>query len=375
MRIKEGPILIDKAELMIVRMPLLSPFETSFGRETHKTAIIVSLHSDGLVGYSECVASEAPYYSYETVTTAWHVIEDYVLPNLLGKEFSSPEALMKSMARIRGHNMAKASVEMAFWDLVAKANRISLSKALGGVKERIESGVSIGIQESMHKLINMISKYMDEGYRRIKIKIKPRWDVEVVKEVRKVFPDIPLMVDANSAYTLDDIDVFKEIDRYDLMMVEQPLSYDDIVDHAKLQSQISTPICLDESIKSYDDARHAIELGSCRIINIKPGRVGGHLISKTIHDYCMDEGIPVWMGGMLETGIGRAHNVALASLPNFKLPGDVSASDRYFEEDIVEPPFKLNPDGTIDVPKGHGIGVEVMEERIEKFRLKKRTFK
>lgn len=365
---------IERVELRLIEMELVEPFETSFGREMSRKAIILALKSGGATGWGECVAGSGPWYSYETVKTAWHVLEDHIIPELLGRDISGPEALVEKLSRIRGHNMAKACIEMAFWDLTAKLKEVPLSRLLGGTRERIESGVSIGIQKSVSDLLNLIERRLAQGYRRVKIKIKPGWDVEVVRAVREKFSHIMLTADANSAYTLNDVAVFKALDEFNLLMLEQPLDYDDLIDHASLQKGIKAPICLDESIKTPQDARKALELGSCRIINIKPGRVGGFCNAKRIHDECRAKLVPVWCGGMLETGIGRAHNVALASLPNFSLPNDISASERYYKQDLVEPPFKLNADGTIDVPRGPGIGVEVLHDQLAKATLKRTSF-
>jgi O-succinylbenzoate synthase len=372
-------VLVRRVELRVVRIPLVAPFETSGWVEENKTCIIVALEGDGVVGYGECVAQETPSYSYETVETAWHVMSDFILPAIVGREFQEVGEFVEAASKargfqIRGHNMAKAAVEMAFWDAYSKARGISLSRALGGVKSEVPVGVSLGLQRTPEELIRLIGRYLDEGYRRIKVKIKPGMDVELVGRVRDAYPSIPLMVDANGAYTLRDKERLKALDRYDLMMIEQPLAFDDLVDHARLQRMLKTPLCLDESIHGVEDARKALMLKSCRVINIKPGRVGGHQQSKRIHDFCMRRGIPVWCGGMLETGVGRAHNVALASLPNFTLPGDTSASRRYFQEDIVEPPFELNRDGTLSVPRGPGIGVEVVQERLDKYTVRRRVF-
>ncbi|MEX2705329.1 MAG: o-succinylbenzoate synthase [Candidatus Freyrarchaeum guaymaensis] len=367
-------MLIEKIELREIQMEYVAPFETSFGKEYHKRAIIVKVEAQGIEGYGECVAEEGPWYSYETVETAWHVLSQFMIPLVLKKDFESPEELLLSLKRIRGHNMAHAAIEEAFMDAYAKAMKTPLSKLLGGVKNRIESGVSIGIQETVEKLLKNIEKYLEERYRRIKIKIKPQWDLKVVEEVRKAYPEISLMVDANGAYTINDFSHLQKFDDYNLLMIEQPLDYDDLVFHAELQSKMKTPICLDESIPNLSSAQAALRLGSCRIINIKVGRVGGLQRAKKIHDYCQENGVPVWCGGMLETGIGRAINVAIASLPNYKLPNDISASSRYYSEDLVEPPFQLNRDGTMTVPQKPGIGVEVVQERLEKVTKRSRIF-
>lgn len=366
---------VDSVELRVLKMPLASTFETSFFRYTHKNCIIISLNSENLVAYSECVANQGPWYSYETTETAWHILTNFLIPPILGKEFDSPDELNDTFLSVRGHNMAKASLEMAFWDLRAKSDKLSLSGLLEGVRNRIDCGVSIGIQESFDKLLKTIGRFLDLNYKRIKIKIKPGYDVDYVRRVRSEYPDIPLSVDANSAYSFENLQIFKQIDELGLEYIEQPLAYDDIVDHARLQSQLRTRICLDESIETIHDARGALEMGSCKVVNIKPGRVGGFHTSRQIHDLCESRGVPVWCGGMMETGIGRAHNVALASLRNFRLPGDISASERYFEEDIVEPPFRLNSDGTMNVPPGPGLGVEVLEDRVEKHTIKRTVLK
>lgn len=365
---------IERIELRIIEMKLVEPFETSFGREEKRPAIIVSAMSDGTVGWGECVAGSGPWYSYETIQTAWHVIGDYLVPALFESDLSHPEELPKRWERVRGHPMAKAGLEAALWDLFAKMGKISLSGMFGGTKNRIESGISIGIQRDLPALLAIIERRLGQGYRRVKLKIKPGWDVEIIKAARGRFPEIPLMADANSAYTLNDIAIFKKLDEYDLLMIEQPFSYEDLVDHAELQGEIRTPICLDESVKSPEDARRALQLGSCRIINIKPGRVGGPSNARRIHDLCVAKHVPVWCGGMLETGIGRAHNVALASLPGFTLPNDLSASDRYYLEDLIEPAFVLNSDGTLSVPQGVGIGVTIREERLAQATMDQKVF-
>lgn len=363
---------IQKVDLRVVEIPYIHPFETSFGREEKNTEVIIQLKSDDLQGFGECVALDNPYYSYETVKTEWHILEDFIICEVKKKEFETPEDVQSIFRRIRGHPMAKAGIEEAFWDLFAKERNTSLSKVLGGTKSKIDSGVSIGI-DKIEVVLSNIDKRWNEGYKRIKIKIKPGWDANIVKRIRKEFGDIPLMVDANAAYTLRDVNLMKELDQYGLMMIEQPLSYDDLYDHALLQKELETPICLDESIKSTKDAEIALKLGSCRIINIKHGRVGGLLKSKEIHDLCRASNIPVWAGGMLEFGIGRATNIALASLEGFSLPNDISATDRYYEEDITEP-FVLNGDGTISVPTGAGIGVEIKEDTLEKYTVKKKEY-
>ncbi len=365
---------LERVELILVELPLVEPFETSFGRESLRPCVLVKAQSDGLVGWGECVAGSGPWYSYETVETAWHVLRSFLIPTVLGRPLEHPETMARGWARVRGHPMAKAGLEAALWDLWAQAQGISLREALGGVKERVESGISLGIQPSLEALLERVERALARGYRRVKLKIRPGWDVQVVKAVRERFGPIPLSVDANAAYTLSDLDTFKALDRFELMMIEQPFRYDDLVDHAELQKQLRTPICLDESVPSPEAARQALKLGSGRIINVKPGRVGGLAAARKVHDLCVERGVPVWCGGMLETGIGRAHNVALASLPGFTLPNDLSESARYYRRDLVEPPFVLNPDGTLPVPRGPGIGVEVVEERVERATVRREAF-
>jgi O-succinylbenzoate synthase len=365
---------IEQVELRHIKMILVSPFVTSMGIEYDEEHIIVRVDSEGITGWGESVAEGTPFYSYETVTTAWHILKDFLIPSILGKDLSDIDEAIALYEKVRGHMMAKAGLEAALWDLFAKSRQVSLSKILGGVRNKVEVGVSIGIQDSEALLIKKVEGYLAEGYKRIKIKIAQGNDIRFVAALRKEFPDLSLQVDANSAYTLDDIAIFRKLDDYGLQLIEQPLGYEDIFDHSKLQREIKTPLCLDESIHSLDDTRAAIELKSCRIINIKPGRVGGFTESKLIHDYCVSMNIPVWHGGMLESGIGRAGNVALASLPNFTLPGDISASKRYYKEDIVEPEFVVNPDGTMDVPVKHGIGVEVNMKMIDKVTVRSERF-
>ena len=356
-------------------MELVSPFVTSMGTEYDEEHIIVRVDADGVTGWGESVAEGTPFYSYETVQTAWHILKDFLIPSILGKDLNNVAEAIALNAKVRGHMMAKAGLEAALWDAFAKSQNISLSKMLGGTRDKVDVGVSIGIQSSVPELIKKVEGYLAEGYKRIKIKISPGLDMQFVEALRKQFPHLLLQVDANSAYTLDDINLFKKMDEYNLSLIEQPLGYEDIFDHSKLQRELKTPICLDESIHSLDDTRAAIELDSCRIINIKPGRVGGFTESKLIHDYCASMNIPVWHGGMLESGIGRAGNVALASLPNFTLPGDISASKRYYKEDIVEPEFTVNPDGTMNVPTGPGIGVSVNMKMLEKVTVFKESFR
>ena len=362
---------IERLELRLLKLPLVHFFETSFGRVDEKHFILVRADGGGATGYGECVAEQDPYYSAETNETAWHIIADFVAPRVIGTEFAHPRDMFPALKAIRGHNMAKAAVEMAAWDLYATQRGEPLSRVLGGTRDRIASGVSIGIQGSLDELAAKVERELAAGYRRIKIKIKPGWDLEAVETVRARFGAIPLMVDANAAYTLADADHLAKLDRFDLMMIEQPLDYDDVADHAVLQRRLKTPICLDESIKTAGIAREAITAGACRIINIKPGRVGGFAESIRLHDLCASHGIPVWHGGMLESGIGRAANVHLSTLPNFSLPGDIAASKRYFDPDLIDPPIEVAADGTIAVPTAPGLGVAVREDRIEGATLKK----
>jgi O-succinylbenzoate synthase len=358
-------VRIDQLELRLCRLPLVSFFETSFGRSYDRTFLLARVEGDGAEGWGEGVAEANPYYSSETTETAWHIITAFLAARVLGRRFDHPNAVFDAMRPIRGHNMAKAIVEMAAWDLYARQHGQPLSQVLGGTRARIASGVSIGIQDSLSQLREKVARELSAGYRRIKIKIKPGWDLDTVRMVRQEFGPIPLMVDANAAYTLDDAAHLAELDEYDLMMIEQPLEYDDVMDHVELQRHLKTPICLDESIHTVRIARDAITAGACRIINIKPGRVGGHRESVRLHDLCKAHGIPVWHGGMLETGIGRAHNIHLASLPNFSLPGDIAASKRYYVPDLIDPPIEVAADGTIAVPTSPGIGVNIVRDRVD----------
>jgi len=366
-------VKIERLELRLLKLPLVHFFETSFGRIHDKHFILVRLESAGESGYGECVAEQDPYYSSETNDTVWHIIESFVAPRVLGVEFAHPRDVFPALKAIRGHNMAKAAVEMAAWDLYARQAGEPLSRTLGGTRDRIASGVSIGIQDSLHDLAAKVDRELAAGYRRIKIKIKPGWDLDAVETVRARFGAVPLMVDANAAYAPGDADHLAKLDRYDLMMIEQPLDYDDIGDHAVLQRRLKTPVCLDESIKTVNIAREAIAAGACRIINIKPGRVGGFAESIRLHDLCAAQGIPVWHGGMLESGIGRAANIHLSTLPNFSLPGDVAASRRYFDPDLIDPPIEVAADGTIGVPDGPGLGVTIRHDRIERATLRQKA--
>ena len=360
---------IERLELRLLRLPLVRFFETSFGRIHERSFVLIVVEGDGASGVGECVADASPYYSSETIRTAWHIIASFIAPVVLDREFAHPREIFAALRGIRGHNMAKAAVEMAAWDLFAKQQNRPLCRVLGGadalIGGGIASGASIGIQDSIGELLDRVEAELEAGYRRIKIKIKPGWDVEAVETVRRRFGAIPLMVDANAAYHLTDAAHLADLDRFELMMIEQPLDYDDIRDHARLQAQIRTPICLDESLHTVRAAEDAIALGACRIINIKPGRVGGHAESIRLHDVAAGHSVPVWHGGMLESGIGRAHNIHLSTLPGFTLPGDVAASRRYFDPDLIEPGIEVRPDGTIAVPSAPGIGVTVVQDRIE----------
>ena len=361
---------IDRLDLRLCRLPLVAFFETSFGRVYDRAFLLVRLTGEGQEGWGEGVAEANPFYSSETTETAWHIITEFIAPRVIGRRFEHPREIFDVLAPIRGHNMAKAAVEMAAWDLYARIEGQPLSAVLGGTRPRIASGVSIGIQDSLDQLGEKIHRELAAGYQRIKIKIKPGWDLAAVQYVRQRFGDVPLMVDANAAYTLADTRHLSELDQFSLLMIEQPLDYDDVMDHVALQQALKTPICLDESIHTVRIARDAIAAGACRIINIKPGRVGGHRESIRLHDLCAEHGIPVWHGGMLETGIGRAHNIHLASLPNFSLPGDIAASKRYYAPDLIEPAIEVAADGTIAVPDGPGIGVTIVPERIERATLR-----
>jgi O-succinylbenzoate synthase len=355
---------IERIELRIVPLRLRERFEISSGARRDRRILLVAVHGEGEIGWGEVVAAEDPSYSPETTETAWHVIRDFLAPAMVGGDFENPAQMLDAAGWVRGHHMAKAGLEMAAWDLLARLKGVSLPEVIGGSRRPVPVGVSIGIQPTDEALLEKVEGYLEEGYRRIKIKIKPGRDVAMLRAVRSRFPEASLMADANSAYTLADAGHLAGLDELDLMMIEQPLSHEDIRDHAELQRRLETPVCLDESIHSVEDARLALDLAACRIINIKPGRVGGFSSARAIHDLCLGQGVPVWCGGMLESGVGRAHNVALASLPGFTLPGDISESRRYWDEDIVEPEFVMT-DGTLVLPDGPGMGVRPRIERIE----------
>ncbi len=359
-------IRIDQIVLRHLRMPLVHFFETSFGRTYDRDIILVEVTSNGASGWGEVTAGENPFYNEEWTGSVWPLLIEYVAPRILNFDFDSAADVSARTAHIRGHKMARGGVEAAVWDLQSRLDGEPLWKTIGGgARQEIACGVSIGIQDSVEQLLEKIDTELAAGYQRIKMKIKPGWDVDVIRQVRERFPLIKLTADANSAYTLADIEHLRQLDEFYLMMIEQPLADDDIIDHAVLQSKLETPICLDECIRSAHHAEQAIRLGACRIINIKLGRVGGFAEAKQIHDVCQASGVPVWCGGMLESGVGRAHNIALSTLPNFVLPGDVSASKRYWKRDIIEPPVEVTPQGTIKVSQTPGFGYQLDKEYLE----------
>lgn len=356
---------IDAIVMREVQMPLEHPFETSFGVTTDRRVLLIELQAEGISAWGECVAGEHPYFSDEMIDTAWEITKTELAPRLIGVDIKTGRDVPALLKQVRGHRMAKAALENAVWDLEAQLKKVSLASLLGGTRDTISCGVSIGIQPTVEKQMQKIETEIAAGYQRIKLKCKPGWDSHIFEMVRKRWPDILLSCDANSVYSLDDADHIASWDQFKLLMIEQPLWYDDFYFHATLQKRINTAICLDESIRNVRDAQAAIELGSCKIINIKVGRVGGFTEAIAIHDFAQQHGIPVWCGGMLETGIGRAQNIALSSLPNFTLPGDVSASKRYWKEDIIEPEVTVSSSGEIKVPTGPGRGYEVKRKRID----------
>ena len=362
---------VERVTLREIHMPLVTPFETSFGRVTNRRMLLVEAEADGVSGWGESVAGEGPFYSPETVETAWHILRDFIWPILRGREFGGASKVWGALEAIRGHNMAKGAIESALWDAEAKQKGIPLWKLLGGERTEIACGVSIGIKPTLEELAATVERELASGYQRIKIKIKPGYDVAPVERLRQQFPGIRLMVDANSAYRPEDWPQMKRLEAYYLMMIEQPLGWNDIFSHAELQRKLDTPICLDECVHTEEHARAAIELGACRIINMKLGRVGGYTPAKRIHDLCLSRQIPVWCGGMLESGIGRAHNIALSTLENFTLPGDVTASRRYWAEDVIEPEVEVTSEGTVCVPEGPGIGYAPRLDRIEALTARK----
>lgn len=348
---------LEEANVLRFRLPLKAPFETSFGSIDHREILICEILAEGLRGYGECVADTDPLYSYETVFTCGQILQRYLVPSL--RRTNTIQDYLQANASIRGHHMAKATVEAALWDLLAKSKQKPLHQLWGSTETKIPCGVSVGLQKDNNALLENIRQYLKEGYRRIKIKIKPGRDYDLLDAIRKEFPEIPLMADANAAYTLKDIALLQSLEGFRLMMIEQPLHYEDLYEHSVLQAVLQTPVCLDESIVSQRIADAAIVMKSCRIINIKTGRVGGHTASIEIHNHAMKNEIPVWCGGMLETGIGRAHNLALASLPNFKLPGDTSASNRYWDRDIIQPAVEMDSDGYVQLSRKPGMGYDV----------------
>jgi len=364
---------IEKATLYLVEMKLRHPFRTSFGVSQKRDILLVNLESEGQTGWGECVTDHGPWYSGETIKTSKHIITDYIIPWLKDAILEHPEEFPVLVKKIKGNQMAKSCVEDALWDLYGKIKELPLKKLVNGEKDEIPAGISLGIQETPEILLEKIEAAIEKKYKRVKIKIEPGWDVEIIKKIRDSYPDLQLMVDANSAYRFKDKEIFLSLDRYNLMMIEQPLQYYDIIDHSKLQKEISTPICLDESIKSVDDSRVAIEIDACRIINVKPARVGGITETLKIHDLAKLLKFPLWCGGMLETGIGRAKNVAVSSLSTFTLPNDISESERYYTNYVIDPIFELNNNGTLTVPEKPGIGVEVKTEVIDKHKIMKET--
>jgi O-succinylbenzoate synthase len=366
---------IEQINLREIRMSLKAPFETSFGVIQNRRIVLVEVVSDGVSGWGEVTAVETPSYNAETTDTAWQIISDFIAPVLIGKEIQQAAEVGGGLVSIRGHQMAKAAVENAIWDIEAQQKLVPLSRLIGGTRDEISSGVSLGIRDNPQTLVAVGEKELAAGYQRIKLKIKPGKDIDFVAAVRRQFPRIQLSVDANSAYTLADLSHLKRLDDFGLLMIEQPLDWDDIYAHSKLQSQLDTALCLDECINNVRHAEAAIELKSCRIINIKLGRVGGHSGARSVHDLCHQHSIPVWCGGMLESGIGRAHNVAMSTLPNFKLPGDVSASQRYWHEDVIEPEIEVSRQGTISAPKTAGLGYEVKRNLIDRLSVRQQEWK
>ncbi|MHB1701425.1 MAG: o-succinylbenzoate synthase [Acidobacteriaceae bacterium] len=366
---------IDAIYLREIHLPLVHPFETSFGRTTDRRILLVQIEAEGLTGWGECVAGEHPYFSEETVDIAWQMMRVELGPSLVAADPEHGGKCPEIFKRVRGHRMAKAALENAVWDLEAQAKGIALSDLLGGSREVISCGVSIGIQPTMEQQMEKIQTELAAGYQRIKLKCKPGWDVKVFEETRKRWPDIALSCDANSAYRIRDFDHLVSFDQFNLMMIEQPLWYDDFYFHAMLQKRLETPICLDESIRNRRDALASIDMESCRILNIKVGRVGGFSEAIRVHNVAAERGVPVWCGGMLETGIGRSHNIALSSLPNFSLPGDVSASARYWKEDIIEPEVVVSSAGEIAVPSTPGRGYEVRVDLVDRLTVRRETIR
>jgi o-succinylbenzoate synthase len=368
---KQFIMQLRELTLREIQMNLVAPFETSMERITQRRVILAEVEVDGVTGWGECTAGESPFYCPEDTETAWHILTDHLWPILKGKHFSSAAEIWGLLGRVRGHNMAKATLESAIWDAEARRERVPLWKLLGGAREELACGVSIGIKESLDELVATTKKELSAGYQRIKIKIKPGKDLLPVQRLRQEFPGIKLMVDANSAYRKEDWPLLKQLDAFYLMMIEQPLGWDDLYGHIEIQKELQTPICLDECIHTYEQAAAAIALGACKIINIKLGRVGGFTQAKRIHNLCHQNNVPVWCGGMLETGIGRAHNITMSTLAGFSLPGDVTASRRYWAEDIIDPEVTVSPQGTIKVPSGPGMGFEPRSDLIESLTVRR----
>ena len=365
---------VERITLREIGMRLRAPFETSFGVTQERRILLVEANSEGVTGWGEITALESPSFNSETTETAWHVVSDFIAPIVVCREINHASDVVALLGGIRGHSMAKAGVENALWDVEAQQKKIPLWRLVGGTRGEIACGVSLGIRPDPGSLVDTVEREVSAGYQRIKLKIKPGKDLEFVAAVRKRFPNIMLSVDANSAYSLYDLDHLRQLDPFDLLMMEQPLAWDDIYSHARLQSGIRTAICLDECINNGRDAETAIELGACKIINIKLGRVGGHSGARKVHDVCLERGVPVWCGGMLESGIGRAHNIAMSTLPGFTLPGDVSASSRYWSEDVIEPEVQVSPNGTISTPQGSGLGYAVKRDLIERLTVRRKSW-
>jgi o-succinylbenzoate synthase len=366
---------VESITLRKLQMRLRAPFETSFGITHDRPVLLVELHADGFTGWSEVTATAGPFYNAESIDIAWLVIRDFLAPRILGKSLSAASEARGHFAAVRGHEMSRAGIENALWDIESQQRGIPLSQLLGGARTEISCGVSLSLQDSPEKLLEKVAAEVAAGYQRIKIKIKPGKDLAYISAVRKAYPNICLSVDANSAYTLDNVEALRGFDAFNLLMIEQPLWWDDIYSHSKLQKQLKTPLCLDESIHHLRDVQAAIDLSACRIINIKLGRVGGYSSAREIQAYCLDRNIPVWCGGMLECGIGRAHNIAVSTLPGYTLPGDVSASQRYWVEDVIEPEVTVTPQGTIRVPQTPGLGYHVRHELIDRWTVEKEIFR
>lgn len=366
---------VEAISLYALRMPRKAPFQTSRWTEDATEHILVRVDAEGVTGWGEVPCERVPWYHPETVQSCWHVLSEFLIPDTLGRQLEQPSDGQALWGYVRGNQFAKSGLDQALWDAYAKTRGQPLARVLGGSKERIAVGVSVGIQPSIAQTLQVVEGYLEQGYQRIKLKIGPGWDEVMLRAVRHHFGNIPMMADANSAYALDDAPLFERMDDLGLMMFEQPLDWDDIIDHAQLQKRLKTPICLDESIEHAADMRRALDIGACRIINVKVGRVGGLTEVLRIHRLARERGVPLWCGGMLESGVGRAINVALTALPGFTLPGDTSASDRYFWEDIVEPAWQLNRDGTLSVPSAPGIGVEVVPERLAKYTVQHAEFR